>query len=868
MTIDAPPSPARHDEITAQAAGAGQPSADQLGALPSRIAGWSVTPVSAGLWLSAAGREAPAAVRALVAEPDRASLVVDAAGPDQRTDKLLAQLLPALSPSTPRLRLVLPAAADRYASAARSFGVDLIAAEAQVALTPGGRAVVRAAGPDDRGALPQWRRFLPSGDQQAAGSLAPSAAWERGLDEVQAAAAAQGVTGRRVPAGLALGQAGAAAGPALAYAVWPDADRVTIVIGDDAPAAEVLAALSRLLPLLSLSATDGVRLHWPRAAVGQAGARLQELAAEVGADLIAPAGDIAISGSGGVAYGQSGAAPWLRYGSQGDVQVLGSLYPEPAWERGLATADLDNLPGGVSIEHTASGLCVGRLGQADDALTATARSIVPDPFSVTIVAGGDARDPEVRQAVQSVIDRLPPAAVQGVRLLLNGAAAGGPQSFAQSLADSVGGAVTAPPARWTATPDGWVRLLPPPGVTAAGGLPWPQFRRRPPAARAPELARPEPDRPELARPEPAGPVAEVVAPILAPPPGPPAGPPAGPRVAPPGQDVANLAGPANPPARKAADQPEPDYAEPQPGLDLPPVTSERPGLAEQLGTGQPSAAADAPPPASGPASTIVPVPRGHRSSPEERARYRESAARYQSYLVSARRVLSQRPGLRAAAVVDGEEAVLTDFAAVLDVLSGDQRHIAAALRSARGPADPRVACVVSGLRRLPSFSGPVFASAMGAAAGVAAYAAGATLIEPAFVYATSARDVALDGALSYVIWSETGKRVAALAANLAPDEIVFAAGAVFKVLATDTAGSGSGPARIFLRESARPGAEAAGAALDDTDRRILDRLRQASALRDEVAAGAARPAGLAGQVLQPIGLDDRGIPFQVAADSG
>jgi hypothetical protein len=837
MTIDAPPSPARHDEITARAAGAGQPGAGQPGALPSRIAGWSVTPVSAGLWLSAAGREAPAAVRALAAEPDRASLVVDAAGPDQRTDQLLAQLLPALSPSTPRLRLVLPAAADRYASAARSFGVDLIAAEAQVALTPGGQAVVRAAGPDDRGALPQWRRFLPSGDQQAAGSLAPSAAWERGLDEVQATAAAQGVTGRRVPAGLAVGPASVPAGPAAAYAVWPDADRVTIVIGDDAPAAEVLAALSRLLPLLPLSATDGVRLYWPRGAVGPAGARLQELAAQVGADLIAPAGDIAISGFGGVAHGQAGAVPWLRYGSQGEVQVLGSLYPEPAWERGLATADLDSLPGDVSIEHTASGLCVGRLGQPDDALTTTARSIVPDPFSVTIVAGGDARDPQVRRAVQSVLDRLPPAAVEAVRLLLNGAAAGGPQSFAQSVADSVGAAVTAPPERWTATPDGRVRLLPPPGITAAGGLPWPQFRPRPPAARAPELARPEPDQP----------VAVPAAPVPAPPP---LGLTAVPPAAPPRQDIA----PPSPAAVLPAAPPDQEVADPPAGPAHPP------------------AAARAPVPAAGPPSTIVPVPRGHRSSPEERVRYRESAARYQSYLVSARRVLTQRPGLRAAAVVDGEEAVLTDFAAVLDILSADQRHIAAALRSALGPAEPRVACAVSGLRRLPSFSGPVFASAMAAAdaaaEGAGAYAPGATLIEPAFVYATSAKYVALDGAISYMIWSETGKRVAALVANLAPDEIVFAAGAAFKVLATDTAGSGSGPARIFLREFARPGAEAAGPALDETDRRILDRLTQAAALRDEVTAGAGRPAGLAGQVLQPIGLDDRGIPFQVAADSG
>ena len=336
MTIEAPPSPARQDQPAAVAPPAGQPSA-----LPSRVAGWSVRPVSAGLWLSAAGREAPAEVRALEAEPDRLSLIIEAAGPDQRTDKLLAELLPALSSSAPRLRLVLPAAAARYASAARSYGVDLIVAEAQVAITPWGCAVVRPAGPEAGGGLPQWRRFLPSGDQQAAGWTAPAAAWERGLDEVQAAAAAQGMTVRRVPAGLALGRAEVAAGSAPPEAVWPDADRVTIVVSDEGPVPDVLAALGRLLPLLPLGSTDGVRLYWPRAAAGQAAAGLSELAAEVGADLIAPAGDLAVTGCGAVTYSQSGAAPWLRYG-RGEVEVLGSLYPSrpgsAGWPRRTWTA--------------------------------------------------------------------------------------------------------------------------------------------------------------------------------------------------------------------------------------------------------------------------------------------------------------------------------------------------------------------------------------------------------------------------------------------------------------------------------------------------------------------------------------------------
>jgi hypothetical protein len=798
MTIEAPPSPARQDQPAAVAAPAGQPPA-----LPSRVAGWSVRPVSAGLWLSAAGREAPAEVRALEAEPDRLSLIIEAAGPDQRTDKLLAELLPALSSSAPRLRLVLPAAAARYASAARSYGVDLIVAEAQVAITPWGCAVVRPAGPEAGGGLPQWRRFLPSGDQQAAGWTAPAAAWERGLDDAAAAAAAQGMTVRRVPAGLALGRAEVAAGSAPPEAVWPDADRVTIVVSDEGPAADVLSTLGRLLPLLPLGSTDGVRLYWPRAASGQAAAGLSELAAEVGADLIAPAGDLAVTGCGAVTYSQSGAAPWLRY-RRGEVEVLGSLYPEPAWERGLATADLDSLPDGVVVEHTASGLCVSGPGQPGPGLAQTARSILPDPSSVTIVAAGDAHDPEPRQAVESVLDRLPPDVTRAIRLLLSGAAAGGPESFAQLVANAAGATVTAPAGRWTATPDGRVRLLPSAEAPGAGGRPWPKFRPCPAGSAGP------------AEPAPAPPSAEPDKP-------------------PPPPSPASADGTSRPEQPSVPEQPSLPDPDPDP--------------------------APAPQPTAG---VIVPVPRGHRSSPEERQQYRESSARYQSRVVSVRRVLTQRPGLRAAAVLEGEEVVVTDFAAVLDLLSDDQREVAAALRSGRPPG-PRVACVVSGLRRLPSFTGAVFASAASPAGGAAAYAAGAALLEPAFVYSTSARQAALDGTISYVIWSETGKRVSALAANLGPAEIVFAAGSVFKVLRADLSGSGSGRATIFLRESSRPGTESAGAELDVADQRILDRLAEAAALRDGVASGDTHPGGVAGQVLQPIGLDDRGIPFAAAS---
>jgi hypothetical protein len=145
------------------------------------------------------------------------------------------------------------------------------------------------------------------------------------------------------------------------------------------------------------------------------------------------------------------------------------------------------------------------------------------------------------------------------------------------------------------------------------------------------------------------------------------------------------------------------------------------------------------------------------------------------------------------------------------------------------------------------------------AAAAEAYVRGVSLVEPAFVYATSARHVALEGSIEYVIWSETGKRVAALAASAGRDEIVFAAGTGFKVLGVD--GSRQ-RARIFLRESARSAASAPGDPLDEMDTRILERLATGAALRDDVSAEHQVMATLPGSVLQPIGLDDRGIPFR------
>src|SRR5580692_5038459 len=98
----------------------------ELSGFPSEIAGWSVTPINAGLWLSPARGEVPENVLALESDPGRLSLVVNAAGPDQRTDEVIGHLFSLLASRRPAVRIVLSAAADRYAAAAAPHGLDLI----------------------------------------------------------------------------------------------------------------------------------------------------------------------------------------------------------------------------------------------------------------------------------------------------------------------------------------------------------------------------------------------------------------------------------------------------------------------------------------------------------------------------------------------------------------------------------------------------------------------------------------------------------------------------------------------------------------------------------------------------------------------
>jgi hypothetical protein len=817
--------------------------ANEADELPPAVGGWSLTPVPAGWWLSGADRKAPKAACSLLPEAGRPSLLIDADGPDERTDRLLRELPPVLSSAgIGAVRLVLSSAADRYArDESCAPGLDLIAADGPVVVTPHGYGMVRPAAPVPADALPQWWRRFPDGECEVAGVLAPSPEWERRLAVGQAALLSQGTTLRRVPAGLALARPGQDAWLAAAYKVWPDPERLTIVVDGTAPSETIRDDLTGLLTRLALFATGGIRLYWPRAGAGF-GSLLQELAGEAGVDLIAPAADVSASAFGAMCHGPAGAAPWLRFGQDGSVSVLGSLYPEPAWERALTETALTGLPADLVIEDVAAGVCVYRPDASQRALSATARSLLPDPARVTIVAAGDASAESVRQDVTAVLGSLPGEAADRVRLLLAGAGAGAHDSYAQGLADAFDCEIVAPTGRWTATPDGRVRALPAPGTPAgpsAGG--WQTFwPGRAAQAVAAEPVPAEAPRAVTAPTAPALPVPdEIVAENV--------------RAAPPAGTIAEPA-----PAEPAPAEPAPAEVAPVEVAPVEPAPVE-PAPAEVAPAGSAAGVPAAP-------TAIVMPSREHRSTAAERTAYRESTEHFHAHAVSVRQMMTQRPGLRSAAAGESLEAVATDFAAVIDYLSDDRQLVAAALRSGGTAGDLRVACVLSGLRRLPSFTGAVFTSADRPAMEASGYAVGRVLVEPAFVEASSSHQATLAGEVEYVIWSQTGKRVAALLAGAGRDEVIFAAGTSYRVLGVDQVAGGSARLRVFLRELAvsyQPGDAADCSAprpLDETDQKVLERLLPAAALRDRAAASeevrAGRPV-----TASPIGLDDHGVPF-------
>ncbi len=160
---------------------------------------------------------------------------------------------------------------------------------------------------------------------------------------------------------------------------------------------------------------------------------------------------------------------------------------------------------------------------------------------------------------------------------------------------------------------------------------------------------------------------------------------------------------------------DPATEAPSPVTIAAPLTQTAPTPAPPATPAQPATRATAPPRP----RRIVPRTPDPHSSPEDRRLYRESSPQFHAHAVAVRRILSQRPGLRAA-TSETDEAIVIDFAALLDLLADDQpRQGEPGLPEAAQEA--RLTCAVSGARRLPSFRGAVFCPANLPGAGAESY---------------------------------------------------------------------------------------------------------------------------------------------------
>ena len=288
---------------------------------------------------------------------------------------------------------------------------------------------------------------------------------------------------------------------------------------------------------------------------------------------------------------------------------------------------------------------------------------------------------------------------------------------------------------------------------------------------------------------------------------------------------------------------QPAPAGPQPPAALPPLPASRPltvgqppaELREQAPTVVLRKRADAEPGQGPPqpeagtgvvlaelgADAVEPT---HTSTSEERSRFAAAAEpEFAELLPSVNSALANFPALRDHS---GDDAK-ADFVAVCFYLGRGRYGASAVNRLLRegesGSARDYVACLTSGLRRLPVHRGAAFRMARRPEA-APAYEVGAVLDEPGFLSASGDCDLSIEQEhLDVVIWSRSARRLGAFGSSGLPGEVVFTASTRFKVLGTDD--EQDVPA-VLMREL-RPGEESSSGCLDEADESVLPRLRRA-----------------------------------------
>ncbi|WP_329790547.1 hypothetical protein V1227_01280 [Lentzea sp. DG1S-22] len=217
----------------------------------------------------------------------------------------------------------------------------------------------------------------------------------------------------------------------------------------------------------------------------------------------------------------------------------------------------------------------------------------------------------------------------------------------------------------------------------------------------------------------------------------------------------------------------------------------------------------------------------HSSSDAERDTVRRALGeRYGVHAATVCRLLAQRP--------DAEEdpaafeAMVTDLTALLACVSQDEEMVVDTLRMGRlGRLRPYVACIISGLNRLPVHNGVVTVWGMSGQTGPRRYRHGEVVVEHGLLDAIANPTSRIEGATEYLLWSVTGRRVEVSdrVAVATEERVVFAPGTPFRVLAV-AAAEGDHPQQVLLQEVAGAAAEQEIAGMRPS---VLSQLERAAA---------------------------------------
>jgi len=239
---------------------------------------------------------------------------------------------------------------------------------------------------------------------------------------------------------------------------------------------------------------------------------------------------------------------------------------------------------------------------------------------------------------------------------------------------------------------------------------------------------------------------------------------------------------------------------------------------------QPLASWEVPAQGEGERETVLP---DHSSTEAERDAVRRALGeRYGVHAATVCRLLAQRP--------DAEEdpaafeAMVTDLTALLACVSQDEEMVVDTLRMGRlGRLRQYVACIVSGLNRLPLHSGVAVVWGQSGPTGPRRYRSGDVLVEHGLLDAVANPTQRVEGATEYLVWSVTGRRVevADRVAVATEERVIFPPGTAFRVLAVAEA-EGDQPQQVMLQEMAGAAADQEIAAMRPS---VLSQLERAAA---------------------------------------